>query len=75
MLHWEDFGASNAGGSEQVRRSGLHVQRRHAGHRGSGVGCGSSAVRAAGSRMIDQRIVIHGAGTAGLGIADMIRIG
>ena len=32
-----------------------------------------SAVRAAGTRLRDQRIVIHGAGTAGLGIADMMR--
>ena len=32
-----------------------------------------SAVRAAGTRMRDQRIVIYGAGTAGLGIADMMR--
>jgi malate dehydrogenase (oxaloacetate-decarboxylating) len=32
-----------------------------------------SAVRAAGQRMRDQRVVIHGAGTAGLGIADMLR--
>jgi malate dehydrogenase (oxaloacetate-decarboxylating) len=31
-----------------------------------------SAVRAAGTRMRDQRVVIHGAGTAGLGIADMM---
>jgi malate dehydrogenase (oxaloacetate-decarboxylating) len=31
-----------------------------------------SAVRAAGSRMRDQRVVIHGSGTAGLGIADMM---
>ena len=34
MLHWEDFGASNARRIlEPVRRPGLHVQRRHAGHR------------------------------------------
>ena len=32
-----------------------------------------SAARAAGSRMRDQRIVIYGAGTAGTGIADMLR--
>ena len=32
-----------------------------------------SAVRAAGSRLRDQRVVIYGAGTAGLGIADMMR--
>jgi malate dehydrogenase (oxaloacetate-decarboxylating) len=32
-----------------------------------------SAVKAAGSRMADQRVVVYGAGTAGLGIADMLR--
>jgi malate dehydrogenase (oxaloacetate-decarboxylating) len=32
-----------------------------------------AATRAAGTRMRDQRVVIHGAGTAGLGIADMMR--
>jgi len=32
-----------------------------------------SAVRAAGSRIRVQRVVIHGVGTAGLGIADMMR--
>ena len=30
-----------------------------------------AAVRAAGSRMREQRVVTHGAGTAGIGIADM----
>ena len=33
----------------------------------------SPGVKAAGSRMRDQRVVIHGAGTAGIGIADMMR--
>jgi malate dehydrogenase (oxaloacetate-decarboxylating) len=32
-----------------------------------------AALRATGTRMRDQRVVIHGAGTAGLGIADMMR--
>ena len=32
-----------------------------------------SAVRAAGTKLRDQKIVIYGAGTAGLGIADMMR--
>jgi malate dehydrogenase (oxaloacetate-decarboxylating) len=32
-----------------------------------------AAVRATGGRLRDQRVIIHGAGTAGLGIADMIR--
>ena len=31
------------------------------------------ALRAAGTRMRDQRVVIHGAGTAGIGIADALR--
>jgi len=31
------------------------------------------AVRAAGSRMRDQTVVVHGAGTAGIGIADALR--
>jgi malate dehydrogenase (oxaloacetate-decarboxylating) len=33
----------------------------------------SSAVRVASTRVRDQRVVIHGAGTAGLGITDRIR--
>ena len=32
-----------------------------------------AATRASGTRMADQRVVIHGAGTAGVGIADMLR--
>jgi malate dehydrogenase (oxaloacetate-decarboxylating) len=32
-----------------------------------------AAVKATGSRMRDQRVVIHGAGTAGIGIADLMR--
>jgi malate dehydrogenase (oxaloacetate-decarboxylating) len=32
-----------------------------------------SAVKAAGSRLADQRVVVHGAGTAGTGIADVLR--
>ena len=32
-----------------------------------------AGVKAAGSRMREQRVVIHGAGTAGIGIADMMR--
>jgi malate dehydrogenase (oxaloacetate-decarboxylating) len=74
MLHWEDFGASNA------RR----ILDRYAGEcctfnddmQGTAavvLAAAFSAVRAAGTRMRDQRVVIHGAGTAGLGVADMLR--
>ena len=74
MLHWEDFGAANA------RRILLKY---------AGTYCtfnddiqGTAAVvlaaalcanRAAGTAMRDQTVVIHGAGTAGIGIADALR--
>src|SRR5215207_7025714 len=74
MLHWEDFGASNA------RR----ILTKYAGEvctfnddmQGTAavvMAAAFAAVKAAGSRMRDQRVVIHGAGTAGLGIADLMR--
>ena len=74
MLHWEDFGASNA------RR----ILNKYAGEvctfnddmQGTAavvMAAAFAAVKAAGSRMRDQRVVIHGAGTAGMGIADLMR--
>jgi malate dehydrogenase (oxaloacetate-decarboxylating) len=74
MLHWEDFGATNA------RR----ILNKYAGTcctfnddmQGTAavvLAAVLAAVRATGSRLREQRIVIHGAGTAGLGIADMMR--
>ena len=74
MLHWEDFGAGNA------RR----ILARYAGQcctfnddvQGTAavvLAAALSAVRAAGTRICDQRVIIHGAGTAGLGIADILR--
>jgi malate dehydrogenase (oxaloacetate-decarboxylating) len=74
MLHWEDFGASNARRildkySDQVCTFNDDMQ----GTAAVVLAAAFAAVRAAGSRMRDQRVVIHGAGTAGLGIADMMR--
>ena len=74
ILHWEDFGASNA------RR----ILAKYAGQvctfnddmQGTAavvMAAAFAAVKAAGSRVRDQRVVIHGAGTAGLGIADLMR--
>jgi malate dehydrogenase (oxaloacetate-decarboxylating) len=74
MLHWEDFGAGNA------RR----ILRKYAGTcctfnddiQGTAAVVLAAAVcatRAAGSAMRDQTVVIHGAGTAGIGIADALR--
>ncbi|MBV9207494.1 MAG: NAD-dependent malic enzyme, partial [Actinobacteria bacterium] len=74
MLHWEDFGAANA----------HRILARYAGSvctfnddiQGTAavvLAAALSAVRATGGRMRDQTVVIHGAGTAGIGIADVLR--
>jgi malate dehydrogenase (oxaloacetate-decarboxylating) len=74
MLHWEDFGASNARRilakyADQVCTFNDDMQ----GTAAVVLAAAFAAVRATGSQMRDQRVVIHGAGTAGLGIADMMR--
>ena len=74
MLHWEDFGASSARRilaryADQCCSFNDDVQ----GTAAVVLAAALAGVRAAGSRLRDQRVVIHGAGTAGLGIADMMR--
>jgi malate dehydrogenase (oxaloacetate-decarboxylating) len=74
MLHWEDFGATNARRilnkyADQVCTFNDDMQDTAA----TVLAAAFSAVRATGSRIRDQRVVIYGAGTAGLGIADMMR--
>src|SRR4029079_588030 len=74
MLHWEDVGASNARRilnkyAEQVCTFNDDMQ----GTAAVVLAAAFSAVAAAGTRMRDQRVVIHGSGTAGPGIADMMR--
>src|SRR5688500_249631 len=73
MLHWEDFGVSNARRilnkyADQVCTFNDDMQ----GTAAVVLAAAFSGVRAAGSRLRDQRVVIHGAGTAGIGIADMM---
>jgi malate dehydrogenase (oxaloacetate-decarboxylating) len=74
MLHWEDFGAANAN----------RILHRYAGTcctfnddiQGTAavvLAAALCATRAAGTAMRDQTVVIHGAGTAGIGIADVLR--
>jgi malate dehydrogenase (oxaloacetate-decarboxylating) len=74
MLHWEDFAASNARRilakySGQVCTFNDDMQ----GTAAVVLAAALSGVRAAGTRLRDQRVIIYGAGTAGLGIADMMR--
>ena len=74
LLHWEDFGAANA--RRILRKYADQVCTFNDDMQGTAavvLAAVFSAVRAAGTRLRDQRIVIHGAGTAGLGIADMMR--
>jgi malate dehydrogenase (oxaloacetate-decarboxylating) len=74
MLHWEDFGASNARRiltkyADQCCTFNDDMQ----GTAAVVMAAAFAAVKAAGGRIRDQRVVIHGAGTAGLGIADLMR--
>jgi malate dehydrogenase (oxaloacetate-decarboxylating) len=73
MLHWEDFGAANA------RRILTKYAQTHCTFNDDMQGTAAvvlaaaiRAVQAAGTRWRDQRVVIHGAGTAGVGIADAL---
>jgi malate dehydrogenase (oxaloacetate-decarboxylating) len=74
MLHWEDFGASNA--RRILNKYAAEVCTFNDDMQGTAavvMAAAFAAVKAAGSRMRDQRVVIHGAGTAGMGIADLMR--
>ncbi|NMH99586.1 NAD-dependent malic enzyme [Pseudonocardia acidicola] len=74
MLHWEDFGAGNARRILQLY-AGRYCTFNDdmQGTAAVVLAAAFSAVRTAGTRMRDQHVVVHGAGTAGLGIADMMR--
>ena len=74
MLHWEDFGAANAH-RILTKYAGIcctfndDIQ----GTAAVVLAAALCAVRASGTRMGDQTVVIHGAGTAGVGVADVLR--
>ncbi len=73
LLHWEDFAASNAHRILQRYRDEIcsfndDIQ----GTAGVVVAALLSAVRTSRTRLSDHRIVIHGAGTAGIGIANLL---
>jgi malate dehydrogenase (oxaloacetate-decarboxylating) len=75
LLHWEDFGNGNA----------LRILERYRDHlltfnddvQGSGVvnlAAVLAAVRATGTALHEPRVVVFGAGTAGIGVADQLRL-
>jgi malate dehydrogenase (oxaloacetate-decarboxylating) len=74
LLHFEDFGPSNA------RRILEHYRDRHRVFNDDMQGTGAitlaailAGMRVARTRSGEQRIVVYGAGTAGVGVADQVR--
>ncbi|WP_256838237.1 NAD-dependent malic enzyme [Ornithinimicrobium faecis] len=74
LLHWEDFGANNAHRIlDTYREEHVSFNDDIQGTAAVVAAAAIAAVRAKGERMSDQRVVIHGAGTAGIGVADLMR--
>ncbi|WP_459805433.1 NAD-dependent malic enzyme [Herbidospora sp. RD11066] len=74
MLHWEDFGPSNA--RRILERYTGRICTFNDDMQGTGaivLAAMLGAVRVSGVPMRDQRIVVFGSGTAGIGIADQLR--
>ena len=74
LLHWEDFGAENAR-RILMRYSGDH-RTFNDDMQGTGavvLAAALGAMRLLGQRLPDQRVLMFGAGTAGIGIADQLR--
>ncbi|HVC05288.1 MAG TPA: NAD-dependent malic enzyme [Candidatus Acidoferrales bacterium] len=73
LLHWEDFGAGNA--RRILDRYRHDVCTFNDDMQGTGavvLGGLRAAARAAGIPLAEQRVVVFGAGTAGVGVADFI---
>jgi malate dehydrogenase (oxaloacetate-decarboxylating) len=73
ILHWEDFGAPQARGI-LARHGESHATFDDdiQGTAAVGLACALAGVRVSGGRLIDQQVVVFGAGSAGVGIADLI---
>jgi malate dehydrogenase (oxaloacetate-decarboxylating) len=74
ILHWEDFGPSNARRiltkyRDKVCTFNDDIQ----GTGATALAAMMSAVRASGVPLTEQRVVIYGPGTAGVGIIDQVR--
>ena len=74
LLHWEDFGTSNARRIlDRYRGSTLTFNDDM---QGTGAVCLAavlSATHVSGIPLTEQRVVVYGSGTAGIGIADQLR--
>jgi malate dehydrogenase (oxaloacetate-decarboxylating) len=74
LLHWEDFGAGNAHRIlERYRDQVLTFNDDIQGTGAINLAAVLSGVRASGIALRDHLVVVFGAGTAGIGIADQLR--
>ena len=72
-LHWEDFGRDNARKNlNRYRDSMCTFNDDMQGTGATATACVLSGLRSIDESIVDQRIVIFGAGTAGVGIADQL---
>jgi malate dehydrogenase (oxaloacetate-decarboxylating) len=74
LLHWEDFGVTNA--RRILDRYSADLCTFNDDMQGTAavaLAAAVAGVRAAGCDMRDQRVVVYGPGTAGVGIADFLR--
>ena len=74
LLHWEDFGADNA--RRLLERYQTNYRTFNDDVQGTGaisLAAITNALKVTGARMRDQRVVLLGCGTAGIGIADQLR--
>ncbi len=74
LIHWEDFGASNAHRIlDHYQDKCLTFNDDIQGTAAVVMSAAIAGVKTSGRSMRDQRVVIFGAGTAGVGIADLMR--
>ena len=74
LLHWEDFGVANARRIlDRYADQCLTFNDDMQGTAAVVLAAAIAAAQATRTRLRDARVVIHGAGTAGVGIADVLR--
>jgi malate dehydrogenase (oxaloacetate-decarboxylating) len=74
LLHWEDVGVENARRLlERYRDRQLTFNDDIQGTGSVNLAAVLAGIRATGSTLISQRVLVYGAGTAGTGIADQLR--
>jgi len=74
LLHWEDFGTSNAHRIlQRYRSSTLTFNDDMQGTGAVNLAALLSATAVSGTALEDHRVVVFGSGTAGIGIADRLR--